>query len=83
MSAKAAPKTFQQVRNFLYCTSAYLGLRKGLREQKENDARWNEYWSKKWADQAAKDVPQDHGHHGDIPAVVPQELHGLYKELVH
>jgi hypothetical protein len=84
MSIKAAPKTFNQVRNFLYASAAMAGYVGGRHEKFESDALWSAYQLKSWKedyDQKEAARVAAHPPSTEIPAGVPEELGELYKAL--
>lgn len=86
MSLKAAPKSFNQVRNFLYASAALCGYVGGRHEKFGNDALWDAHQKKQWLDAYnAKQAAHLAAHppSSEIPAGVPAELGDLYKALNH
>lgn len=84
MSIKAAPKTFNQVRNFLYASAAMAGYVGGRHEKFESDALWSTYQLNAWkADFEKKEAARIAATpvSNEIPAGVPAELGDLYKAL--
>eukprot|EP00331_Platyophrya_macrostoma_P027618 CAMPEP_0176444096 /NCGR_PEP_ID=MMETSP0127-20121128/22854_1 /TAXON_ID=938130 /ORGANISM="Platyophrya macrostoma, Strain WH" /LENGTH=86 /DNA_ID=CAMNT_0017829529 /DNA_START=38 /DNA_END=298 /DNA_ORIENTATION=- len=82
MSLKAAPKTFNQVRNFLYLSAAFYGYIHGRHEKFDNDALWATHQKKQWQEEFNKKEAARLAAHPpstDIPASVPEELGDLYK----
>lgn len=84
MSIKAAPKTFNQVRNFLYASAALAGYVGGRHEKFESDALWSAHQLKTWKESFDKQEAARLAAHPpstEIPAGVPAELGDLYKAL--
>ena len=87
MSAKAAPKTFHQLRNVFCLGSLWYGLTTGYKERTHNDDAWRTFRFAEWkkqhdAKEAAHEAahPPHHGA-GGIPSIVPAELHEVYKSV--
>ncbi|KAG5476923.1 hypothetical protein LSCM1_05256 [Leishmania martiniquensis] len=86
-AAKAAPKTLNQFRNFSYIVVAWLGFNKGFREKAANDAEWVAYQQRvrqqnvERHQAAHAGVRQDAGVEKTVPAMVPEDLHEVYKEM--
>ncbi|KPI87313.1 hypothetical protein ABL78_3596 [Leptomonas seymouri] len=88
-AAKVAPKTLNQFRNFSYIVVAWFGFNKGFREKSANDAAWvahqqkvrqqnaERYQAAHALAEAKKDAELEKG----VPAMVPEDLHGLYKDV--
>lgn len=86
MSLKAAPKTFNQVRNFLYLSAAFWGYVHGRHEKFENDALWSAHQKTQWQEEFNKKEAARLAAHppsNEIPEAVPAELGDLYKALTH
>lgn len=86
MSLKAAPKTFNQVRNFLYLSAAFYGYLHGRYEKFDNEALWAAHQKKVWQEEYNKKEAARLAHHvpsTEIPASVPAELGDLYKAFTH
>lgn len=84
MSIKAAPQTFNQVRNFLYASAALAGYVGGRHEKFESDALWSAFQLNAWkADYEKKEAARIAATpvSNEIPAGVPAELGDLYKAL--
>lgn len=83
----AAPRSLTQFRNFTYVLVAVLGINKGFREKRRNDAAWVDHQAalrKAAADkhlqaEAARvaALPKD----DSVPAIIPEGLHDTYKEF--
>lgn len=87
MSApKAAPKTFNQLKNVGTITAFLVGGWYGRQEYIANQAAWADFHKKQWAanvkaaeDKAAYEKslrPPE-----PIPEIVPEELHEVYNEI--
>lgn len=85
MSSKAAPKTFNQLRNFTVFSIAFVGNFQGYFQKRENDALWDKHFRGQWAAKAAIDAeaariakgPPKEG----LPEGVPEELGDLVRAL--
>lgn len=80
-AAKAAPKSFQQVKNVTQWVFATLGGYAGYSEKSRNDKLWWEHHRARWAKNAEEEAAKKPKASGDIPEIVPEGLHGLYKEV--
>ncbi|KAI5690229.1 hypothetical protein MNV84_04389 [Leishmania braziliensis] len=88
-TAKVAPKTLNQCRNVSYMVVAWLGFNKGFREKSANDAEWvahqqrvrQENVERYQAAQAMAKAREDAELEKTVPAMVPADLHELYKDM--
>lgn len=88
-AAKVAPKTLNQFRNFSYIVVAWFGFNKGFREKMANDAAWVEHQQKVrqqnverfQAAHAFAEAKRDAEMEKGVPAMVPEDLHELYKDV--
>ncbi|AYU79390.1 protein of unknown function - conserved [Leishmania donovani] len=88
-AAKVAPKTLNQFRNFSYLVVAWLGFNKGFREKAANDAEWvahqqrvrQQNVERHQAAQAMAEAKQNAELETTIPAMVPEGLHEVYKDV--
>ncbi|KAG5503203.1 hypothetical protein GH5_04266 [Leishmania sp. Ghana 2012 LV757] len=88
-AAKVAPKTLNQFRNFSYIVVAWLGFNKGFREKAANDAEWvahqqrvrQQNVERQQAAHARTEAKRDGELEKTVPAVVPEELHEVYKDM--
>lgn len=88
-AAKVAPKTLNQFRNFSYIVVAWFGFNKGFREKMANDAAWVEHQQKVrqqnverfQAAHAFAEAKRDAELEKGVPAMVPEDLHELYKDV--
>jgi hypothetical protein len=88
-AAKVAPKTLNQFRNFSYIVVAWLGFNKGFREKTANDAAWVVHQQKVrqqnveryQAAHALAEAKRDAELEKTVPAMVPEDLHEIYKDM--
>ncbi|GET89146.1 hypothetical protein, conserved [Leishmania tarentolae] len=88
-AAKVAPKTLNQFRNFSYIVVAWLGFNKGFREKAANDAEWiahqqrvrQQNVERHQAASAMMEAKQSAEAEATIPAIVPEGLHEVYKDI--
>ncbi|KAG5502787.1 hypothetical protein JKF63_04555 [Porcisia hertigi] len=88
-ATKVAPKTLNQFRNFSYIVVAWLGFNKGFREKCANDAEWAAHQQRLrqqnveqyQATHALREAQQGTEVEKTVPSVVPEGLHGLYKDV--
>ncbi|KAK7200398.1 hypothetical protein NESM_000093900 [Novymonas esmeraldas] len=88
-AAKVAPKTLNQFRNFSYIVVAWFGFNKGFREKTANDAEWvvhqqrvrQQNVERHQAAHALAEARKDAALEQTVPAIVPADLHGLYKDV--
>jgi hypothetical protein len=81
MSAVAAPKTFQQLRNFLIGGAGVYGYWTGVTERVLNANRWQQHQLAQWSENAAKARAAQPASTGEVPEIIPAELHETYKAL--
>ena len=83
MSAVAAPKTFQQVRNFLCITVGLWGFMSGQLERDRNNTLWLNHQMNSWKANGERIAAAHAASHpaADVPAIIPAELHDTYKAL--
>lgn len=88
-AAKVAPKTLNQFRNFSYIVVAWFGFNKGFREKTANDAEWvahqqqvrQQNVERYQAAHALEEAKRDAALEKTVPAMVPADMHELYKEM--
>jgi hypothetical protein len=89
MSAKAAPKSFNQLRNVCYLFAGIAGAYQGFFERQANNNAWDTYRKEQW--KAAYDKQEaaaaeakaiaDAKNPPKIPSEIPEGLHGVYTSL--
>jgi hypothetical protein len=86
-AAKVAPKTFTQTKNVVQAFVTWTGGWIGYQERSHNDQLWWDHHRSRWAknaiaeEEAKKQADMKAGKVNKIPEIIPEELHGLYKEV--
>lgn len=79
--AAVAPKSFTQLRNAITVGAAAFGYWTGIFQKANNEKLWDTHIQNQLKEAAAAHAAAHPAPVGEIPAIVPTELHGVYKDL--